>query len=127
MPNYPELAGDLADGTLVIQAYSFYETSDPQAQEVLAAYEEKFGTDRMTFTQELVNAYDGMGLLADAITKAGDTDRAAIRDGLLEAQFDGLMQNYDKPWTEDDREALGRDDFIITEVRDGILVPVEGQ
>lgn len=127
MPNYPELAGDLADGTLVIQAYSFYETTDPQAQEVLAAYEEKYGTDRMTFTQELVNAYDAMGLLADAITKAGDTDRAAIRDGLLEAQFDGLMQNYDKPWTEDDREALGRDDFIITEVRDGILVPVEDQ
>src|SRR5699024_7262199 len=72
MPNYPELAGDLADGTLVIQAYSFYETTDPQAQEVLAAYEEKYGTDRMTFTQELVNAYDAMGLLADAITKAGD-------------------------------------------------------
>lgn len=125
MPNYPELAGELADGTLVIQAYSFYETTDPQAQEVLETYEETFGTDRMTFTQELVNAYDAMGLLANAITQAGSTERDAIRDGLLDAQFDGLMRSYDKPWTEDDREALGRDDFIITEVQEGNLVPID--
>nr|NLD41619.1 hypothetical protein [Actinomycetales bacterium] len=66
-----------------------------------------------------------MGLLADAIEKAGSTDRDAIREGLLEAQFQGLMKDYDRPWTETEREALGRDDFILTEVRDGVLVPVE--
>lgn len=124
MPNYPELAGDLADGTLVVQAYSFYETEDPLAQKVLEDFQTTFGTDRMTFIQELANAYDAMGLLADAIEKAGSTDRDAIREGLLEAQFDGLMKSYDQPWTETDREALGRDDFFLTEVTDGVLVPV---
>nr|NLD40260.1 ABC transporter substrate-binding protein [Actinomycetales bacterium] len=91
MPNYPELAGDLANGTLVVQAFSFYETEDPLALRVLEDFSETFGTDRMTFIQEFVNAYDAMGLLADAIEKAGSTDRDAIREGLLEAQFQGLM------------------------------------
>lgn len=124
MPNYVELAGEAADGTRVIQAFSFHETDDPQAQQVLEDYESTFGTTRMTFAQELVNAYDGMGLLADAIEKAGSTDRDAIREGLLEAEFDGLMKDYDSPWTEEDREAIGRDDFILTEIIDGVLVPV---
>lgn len=125
MPNYPELAGDLANGTFVVQAFSFYETTDPQAQAALDSYEDKFGTTRMTFTQEFVNAYDAMGLLADAIEKAGSTDRDAIRDGLLEAQFDGLMKDYDSPWTDDNHEGIGYDDFIMTEVVDGELVPVD--
>lgn len=124
MPNYVELAGEIADGTLVIQAFSFYETQDAQAQQVLEDYESTFGTTRMTFAQELVNAYDAMGLLADAIEKAGSTDRDAIREALLEAEFDGLMKDYDRPWTEDEREAIGREDFLLTEIIDGVLVPV---
>src|SRR5690625_3179459 len=52
MPNYPELAGDLADGTLVIQTVTFYETTDPIAEDALARFEEEFDTDRLTFAQE---------------------------------------------------------------------------
>lgn len=124
MPNYPELAGELADGTLVIQAYSFYENEDPLAREVVQSYQDTFGTDRMTFAQELVNAYDAMGLLASAIEHAGEASRSGIREGLLNAQFDGLMKQYQQPWSETDREALKRGDFMLTEVRDGILVPI---
>jgi branched-chain amino acid transport system substrate-binding protein len=125
MPNYEELAGKLADGTLVVQAFSFGEAS-PKVAEVEAAFQRKYGTDRILFPNGMANSYDGMGLLAAAITKAGSTDRSAIRAALEDVSYDGLIKRYDRPWSGSDHEALGLEDMFLTRVEGGQFTPLEG-
>jgi branched-chain amino acid transport system substrate-binding protein len=125
MPNYGELAGKLADGTLVVQAFSFGQDS-PKVADVQAAFKEKYGSDRILFPNGMANSYDGMGLLAAAIDKAGSTDRAAIRAALEGVSYDGLIKRYDRPWSAADREALGMEDMFLTRIEGGRFTPLEG-
>ncbi|MCI0343923.1 MAG: ABC transporter substrate-binding protein, partial [Chloroflexi bacterium] len=125
MPNYFELAGDLADGTLVVQAFSF-DTDDADVVAVREAYEEQYDTDRIAFPNGVANSYDGLGLLAAAIEDAGSTEPDAIREALLDVEYDGLIKDYEGPWNDDDREALGADDMFLTRLDGGAFVPVDG-
>jgi branched-chain amino acid transport system substrate-binding protein len=125
MPNYVELAGKLADGTLVVQAFSFGEDS-PKVAQFKAAFKEKYGTDRILFPNGVANSYDGMGLLAAAITKAGSTDRAAIRAALEDVSYDGLIKRHDRPWSATKREALGMEDMFLTRIEGGQFTPLAG-
>jgi len=124
MPNYMELAGDLAEGTFVVQAFSFGQ-DDPQIAEVREAYESEFGTDRVLFPNGVANSYDGLGLLAAAIEEAGSTDAEAINEALLTVEYDGLIKDYQQPWTDGAREALGADDMFLTVIEQGEFVRVE--
>lgn len=122
MPNYPELAGPLADGTLVVQAFSF---EDPKAAALKEAYVKKFGTDKIEFPNGVANSYDGMGLLAAAIEKAGSTDKTAVNKALTEVEYDGVIKKYSAPW-KDSKEALGAEDMFITRLEGGTFKKVEG-
>jgi branched-chain amino acid transport system substrate-binding protein len=122
MPNYPKLAGPLADGTLVVQAFS---AEDPKAATFVAAYEKKFGTSTIEFPNGVANSYDGMGLLAAAIEKAGSTDKAKIVAALTEVEYAGLIKNYSQPW-KSGAEALSADDMFLTRLQGGKFVKVEG-
>ena len=124
MPNYMELAGELAEGTFVVQAFSF-DQDDPQVAEVRGAYEAEFGTDRVSFPNGVANSYDGLGLLAAAIEEAGSTDPEAITEALGTVSYDGLIKDYQQPWA-DSREALGSDDMFLTVIEQGDFVRVEG-
>lgn len=124
MPNYPELAGPLADGTLVVQAFSF-EGDRPGVTEFLDAYEAKFGGTDIRFPNGVANSYDGLGLLAAAIDSAGSTDPAAIRDALLEVNYEGLIKNYEQPWSDTNREAITAPDMFITVIEGSAFKPVE--
>ncbi len=123
-PNYPRLAGPLANGTLVVEAFSF-DTGGDKATKVRDAFQKKYGTDKIQFPNGVANSYDGMGLLAAAITKAGSTDRAKIREALLDVQYDGLIKSYSKPWSDSDREALGMEDMFLTRIEGDRFVKVE--
>lgn len=123
MPNYMELGGDLAEGTYVVQAFSF-DTDDPQVSEVREAYEEEYGTDRVLFPNGVANSYDGLGLLAAAIDEAGSTEPEAISEALQTVSYDGLIKDYEEPWA-DGHEALGLDDMFLSVIEQGDFVRVE--
>lgn len=124
-PNYPRLAGPLANGTLVVEAFSF-DTDDPKVSKVRDAYKAKYGTDRIDFPNGVANSYDGMGLLAAAIEKAGSTDKEKIRQAMLEVEYDGLIKQYSRPWSESDHEALGAEDMFLTRIEGDRFVKVQG-
>lgn len=124
-PNYPALAGPLANDTLVVQAFSFDDASNPKAAEIKAAHQKKYG-GTINFPNGVANSYDGMGLMAAAIEKAGSTDRKAIATALPTVTYDGLIKRYDQPFSETDHEALGTEDMFLTRIQDGSFIKVDG-
>jgi branched-chain amino acid transport system substrate-binding protein len=74
----------------------------------------------------VANAYDAMHLVALAIEKAGSTDGDAIRQGFYKIdRYDGLIKTYTKPFTPDNHDAIGADDYVWTRFIGDEIVPVE--
>jgi branched-chain amino acid transport system substrate-binding protein len=72
------------------------------------------------------NAYDAMHLLAMAIDKAGSTDGDAIRRALENlGTHEGLIKTYERPFTPDNHDALGPNDYIMVRYENNQIVPVE--
>lgn len=87
----PQLAGDTSINDLLAKAYfcSQYSASsdDPDLQNFLKTYKEKYGIDANMFA---VLGYDAMHILADAINRAGSTDADKIIQALSETNYSGL-------------------------------------
>ena len=64
---------------------------------------------------------------ATTITQAGSTDGDAIRQALenLDGEYEGLIKTYVKPFSPDDHDALGPDDYIMVHYEGDQIVPVE--
>lgn len=71
------------------------------------------------------HAYDLVHLLAKAIAKAGTVDRPAVRDALETlVRHEGLVRNYDPPFTADRHDALTAADFRMARFdASGRIVP----
>jgi branched-chain amino acid transport system substrate-binding protein len=71
------------------------------------------------------HSYDAVMVLAGAIKQAGSTDGSKVREALedLKTPYDGLMKNYDKPFSKTEHEALRVKDFKWTHWADGKLLP----
>ncbi|MFP4329330.1 MAG: ABC transporter substrate-binding protein [Spirochaetaceae bacterium] len=81
------LGGDAVEGLYTATGF-FAEDPDPRVQEYVAQFEERYGA---TPNFHAALAYDAMMLLADAIERAGSTERQAIRDALAETDgYPGL-------------------------------------
>ncbi|MFN8558077.1 MAG: ABC transporter substrate-binding protein [Dehalococcoidia bacterium] len=79
--NTPELskqAGEAAEGVVVGAAWNQASTA-PKSQDFLKAYKAKYNADPDQFAAQ---AYTGVYILAEAVKRAGDLDRAAIRAAL---------------------------------------------
>lgn len=82
-----ELGGEAVEGLYTATGF-FAEDPDAAVQTYVNAYRERYDA---VPTFHMALAYDAMMLLADAIERAGSTDRAAIRDAIAEtANFPGL-------------------------------------
>ncbi len=82
-----ELGGEAVEGLYTATGF-FSEDTDPEVQEYVTQFEDRYGASP-NFHAAL--AYDAMMLLADAIERAGSTDSAAIRDALAATEgFPGL-------------------------------------
>jgi branched-chain amino acid transport system substrate-binding protein len=72
------------------------------------------------------NAYDAMHLLALAIEQAASTDgdkvRAALED--LKTPYQGLIKTYSKPFSAENHDALGPNDYIMVQYKGEQIVPV---
>jgi branched-chain amino acid transport system substrate-binding protein len=127
---FPELAGPTAGDADFVQTYSFFGKQGPVGQRVLAALEKKYpqikGPEDVFAPVGTANAYDAMNLLALGIAQAGSTDADAIRAALedLKAPYDGLIKTYARPFTPDNHDALGPDDYVMVHYDGDKIVPV---
>jgi len=126
---FSELAGPSGSKVHFIQTYSFSGKLSPKGEAVLAALKKKYPEIKsladVTPAVGIANAYDAMHLTALAIAKAGSTDGPKIRDAFYNIdKYDGLIKSYAKPFTKDNHDALGPDDYIFTYFKEGEILPL---
>jgi branched-chain amino acid transport system substrate-binding protein len=128
---FPELAGPTAGEAYFVQTYSFFGAQGPTGQRVLAALEKKYpqikGPEEIFAPVGTADAYDAMHILALGIAQAGSTDPDAVRSALeeLKTPYDGLIKTYKGPFSHDNHDALGPDDYIMVHYEGDKVVPVK--
>jgi branched-chain amino acid transport system substrate-binding protein len=129
--DFPALTGSALQSIdlAVVQTYSFIDAKGKKVGQVLAAAKNQFGKKSVAEIVSpvgLAHAYDLTHILALAITKAGTTDRQAVRNALEKVtNYDGLIKFYKQPFTENRHEALTQDDvFMARYAKDGTIVRI---
>ena len=127
---FTELAGPSAEKVHFIQTYSFAGDMNEKGKQVFAALQETFPeiktTADVTPAVGIANAYDAMYLLTAAIEKAGSTEGPAVRQAMYEIEnIEGLIKTYTNPFTPDNQDALGPEDYIFTHFVDGQILPLK--
>jgi branched-chain amino acid transport system substrate-binding protein len=112
-----------------VQTYSFFGKQSPVGEKVLkmlmAKYPDIKGAGDVTPAVGVANAYDAMHLVALAIQKAGGTGGDAIRQGFYKIDaYDGLIKKYAKPFTPENHDAVGENDYVWTQFIDNQILPV---
>jgi branched-chain amino acid transport system substrate-binding protein len=127
---FPELAGPTAGEAVFVQTYSFFGKQGPVGQRVLAALQKKYpqikGPEDIFAPVGTADAYDAMNILALGIAQAGSIDQDAVRAALedLKMPYEGLIKTYRRPFTPDNHDALGADDYIMVHYEGDRIVPV---
>ncbi|MFJ2484763.1 ABC transporter substrate-binding protein [Pseudomonas sp. NPDC087639] len=127
---FGELAGPNASRVHFVQTYVFTEHNSAKGDAVLAALKKTYpqikGLADVTPAVGIANAYDALHLSALAIEKAGNTDGPAVRNGFYAIEgYDGLIKQYQQPFTAQKHDALGPDDYLFTHFVDGQIVPLK--
>src|SRR5258706_11504709 len=103
VPIYETVAKGLIDGITFVDAY------DPDKAEVkdfVAAYKKATGKD----SQNLHGyGYDGIHLIADAIRRAGSTDKEKIREAMQQTTYAGVMGKKGMKYTFPEGKRAGFD------------------
>ncbi|BAT58841.1 hypothetical protein GJW-30_1_01368 [Variibacter gotjawalensis] len=126
---FSELAGPSASKVHFIQTYSFSGKLSPKGEAVLAALKKKYPEIKsmadVTPAVGIANAYDAMHLLGLAVTKASSSDGTKVRDALYQIEkYEGLIKTYQKPFSKENHDALGADDYVFTYFKDGEILPL---
>jgi branched-chain amino acid transport system substrate-binding protein len=126
---FAELTGELSQGVMFVQTYSFFGKQNARGEAVLKALRDKYGVkgpEDVTAPVGTANAYDGLHLVALAIEQAKSTEGAKVRDALeeLKAEYAGLIKTYKRPFTSEQHDALTERDYIMVVWKDGKIVPV---
>ncbi len=127
---FAELTGELSDGVVFVQTYTFSGKQSARGEAVLKALRDKFSVksaDEVTAPVGTANAYDALHLVALAIEQAKSAEGAAVRDALenLKAEYQGLIKTYRRPFTAEQHDALTEKDYIMVVWRGGKIVPVQ--
>jgi branched-chain amino acid transport system substrate-binding protein len=66
-----------------------------------------------------------MHLAALAIAAAGSTDGDAVRQGFYKIdKYEGLIKTYSKPFTPQQHDGLGANDYVWAQFIDNSILPV---
>lgn len=114
-----------------LQTYSFINPVFPdRSHRLFKAYQNKY-TDvnspaDIFAPAGTAHAYDLVHLLRLAMEQAGTIQRPAVRDALEKiTSYNGIMKNYQPPFTRDRHDALTADDFIIARYnKQGHIIPI---
>ena len=85
VPVYMTVAKGLIDGVTFVDAY---DPDKPQVRAFEAAYKKETGKDPFNMHGY---GYDGIHLVAEAIKKAGSTDKEKIREAMQSVTYEGVM------------------------------------
>jgi branched-chain amino acid transport system substrate-binding protein len=126
---FSELAGPSGARVHFIQTYSFSGKLAPRGEAVLAALRKKYPEIKsladVTPAVGIANAYDAAHLTALAIANAGSTEGPKVRQGFYQIKsYDGLIKNYSQPFTAENHDALGPNDYLFTYFREGEIIPL---
>src|SRR6266404_1655683 len=126
---FAELTGDLSDGVVFLQTYTFFGKQNERGQYVLKVLHEKYAVKEpgdVIAPVGTANAYDGLHLVALAIEQAGATDRSKVRDALesLKSEYKGLIKSYRRPFSPEQHDALTDEDYVMVVWKGGKIVPV---
>jgi branched-chain amino acid transport system substrate-binding protein len=118
-PTFPSLAGALADGVMVMQTFTFVQNTKPKAVALFKRFTEKYkdtkDANEVPFPSYVGNAYDATHMIALAIKKAGSTEGPKMQSTLENlGSYDGLVKNYNNPFSASRHEALDPDDYSMT-------------
>lgn len=127
---FPELAGKMAEKVDFIQTYSFFGKQSAVGEKLLKSLIKKYddinGPEDVIPPVGIANAYDAMHLTAMAINKAGSTDGEAIRKAYLSlGKYNGLIKEYDNPFTKDNHDALNHNDYVMVRFQGNKIKPVK--
>ena len=127
---FAELTGELSEGVVFVQTYSFFGKQNARGEAVLKALKDKYGVkgpEDVTAPVGTANAYDALHLVALAIEQAKSADGAGVRDALeeLKAEYAGLVKTYKHPFTSEQHDALTERDYIMVVWKGGKIVPVQ--
>lgn len=126
---FSELAGPSASKVHFIQTYSFSGKLSPKGEAVLAALKKKYPEIKsladITPAVGIANAYDAAHLVAIAMNKAKSTEGPKVRLAMYEIDnYEGLIKTYAKPFTPENQDALGADDYLFTYFKEGEILPL---
>jgi branched-chain amino acid transport system substrate-binding protein len=126
---FTELAGPSAPRVHFIQTYSFSGKLSPKGDAVLAALKKKYPEIKsladVTPAVGIANSYDAAHLTALAIAKAGSVEGPKVREAFYAIDsHEGLIKTYKKPFTPDNHDALGADDYLFTYFKEGEILPL---
>jgi len=126
---FSELAGPSGSRVHFIQTYSFSGKLSPKGEAVLAALKKKYPEIKsladVTPAVGIANSYDAAHLVALAIAKAGSAEGPKIREALYAIDnYEGLIKTYKTPFTKENQDALGADDYMFTYFKEGEILPL---
>lgn len=123
---FTELAGKSGEKVHFIQTYLFTDPTDPMFVKLQEKFPEIETLADVTPATGIANAYDATLLIAAAIEKAGTTEGPAIREAMYEISgVEGMIKTYDKPFTPDDQDALGPEDYTFAHFVEGQIIPIK--
>ena len=128
--NLGELAGELANCSLIMQTYSWMGELEPKAQELYDIMQSEYGVEKqedIRMGSGVANAYDAIHIIAKAIESAGSFDRQKVYEAMFEVRHDGLVMNYDPAFemTEERHDAILPSAYKLTAWYDGKLLPLD--
>lgn len=122
---FTELAGDSGEKVHFIQTFLFDSAEHPLYAKLTEKFPEVTSLADVTPATGIGNAYDATLLLAAAIEAAGSTEGPAIREAMYAISgVEGVIKTYDTPFTPDNHDALGPNDYIMSQFVKGEIIPI---
>ncbi len=123
MSSFIDTAGANGDGASMPETF-IQIPNTPQRKAVIEAYQAAYKVDRMPSPVSAAQAYDSVYILAAAITQAKTTDGPKIRAALedLQTKVEGVVTNYDRPFSPTDHETITANMPVFGLVKNGRVV-----
>lgn len=124
MASFIDSAGANGEGVMMPQTFIQLPTT-PKRKAFIEAYQTTYKVDRIPSPVSAAQGYDSMLLLAAAINQAKSTDGRKIREALenLGGKIEGVVTNYEKPFSATDHEAITANIPVLGLVKGGRVVP----
>jgi branched-chain amino acid transport system substrate-binding protein len=124
MSTFIDNAGPNGEGAVMPQTF-IQAPSTPKRAAFIKAYQAAYHIDRIPSPISAAQGYDGVYVLAAAITQAKSTEGPAIQAALenLATKVDGVVTTYDHPFSATDHESITANIPVFGKVESGRVVP----